>query len=166
MDRNNYSISDCLELIVDTLSADAIDAQTEFTTSDFQNVSNYLKNRSNDIDVRTLSDYFGVTPTITFIPPTVTNKVVNTPVVTSIPSTQPGTGSNYIIEIIRYHDPNEARPIEVVTPEPTETPDFNTRVTIYRQIRINPEVNSTVTKEPQKGILDEIIAFFRRFVAL
>jgi PGF-pre-PGF domain-containing protein len=57
--------------IVDNLSPTAM--ETEFRTSDFQNVSNYLKNRSLDVDVRTLSDYFGTVPLVIYIPPTPIN---------------------------------------------------------------------------------------------
>lgn len=61
--------------IVDTLSTNASDAETEFKTSDFQNVSNYLRDRTIDgsIDVRTLSDYFGAIPLTRYMPPTPAN---------------------------------------------------------------------------------------------
>ncbi len=54
--------------IVDNLSANPTDAETEFKTTDFQNVSNYLQ--SSDVDVLTLSDYFGAVPLPTYMPPT------------------------------------------------------------------------------------------------
>ena len=50
--------------IVDSLSSGTA-RETEFKTSDFQNVSNYLRIRSLDVDVRTLSDYFGVPTPVT-----------------------------------------------------------------------------------------------------
>jgi hypothetical protein len=61
--------------IVDNLSADENNSSTEYRVSDFQNVSNYLKN--SNVDVRTLSDYFGIIPKLA---PIVNN---TTPIVTS-----------------------------------------------------------------------------------
>ena len=63
--------------IVDNLSANASDAETEFKTTDFQNVSNYLQSRSSDIDVLTLSDYLGVVPLPTYKPPTPIDTTLN-----------------------------------------------------------------------------------------
>lgn len=60
--------------IVDTLSSTGF--ETEFKTSDFQNVSNYLQSRSSEVDVRTLSEYFEVLPLPTYMPPTPINKTL------------------------------------------------------------------------------------------
>ncbi len=61
--------------IVDTLSSAGF--ETEFKTSDFQTVSNYLQSRSSDVDVRTLSEYFGVLPLSTYMPPTPINTTLD-----------------------------------------------------------------------------------------
>lgn len=158
--------------IVDTLSANGKD--TEFTTSDFQNISNYLKSRSVDIDVRTLSDYFGVKPTITYTPPTVNNTAVNTPVsspvvaspeVTNTPVVQTITKTEYVVERITYYKPDEEQQVEAVIPKPTETPDFNTVVTSGRWSQGYNETVVNIPKEQDKGIFEKIMEFFKSFLA-
>jgi peptidoglycan/xylan/chitin deacetylase (PgdA/CDA1 family) len=62
--------------IVDDLSVDEDNASTEFRVSDFQNVSNYL-HRSN-VDVITLSDYFGIQPKPASVVTNTSPKVTNT----------------------------------------------------------------------------------------
>lgn len=76
--------------IVDNYNIDPIAAETEFLTSDFQNISNYLKSRSIDVDVRTLSDYFGTTALVVHMPPAPIN-------MTSIIGI--GAGSNNYINV-------------------------------------------------------------------
>ena len=134
--------------IVDTLSANATNAETEFTTSDFQKVSNYLKSRN--VDVRTLSDYFGVVPIIT-----------NSPVA-GIPAAPKNTRSDYTIERV-YYIPAETQPIEVATPKPAETPDLNTQISSGGWIAVHNQEN--ITKEPEKNIFEKIVEFLRRFYA-
>lgn len=153
--------------IVDTLSANVTNAETEFTTSDFQKVSNYLKSRN--VDVRTLSDYFGVMPIITDSPvatgiPVLTNTqtITNTSVVTSIPAAPKNTRPGYTIERV-YYVPTETQPIEVATPKPTETPDLNTQITSGGWVAVHNQEN--VTKEPEKSIFEKIVEFLRRFYA-
>jgi len=150
--------------IVDTLSANATNAETEFTTSDFQNVSNYLKNKN--VDVRTLSDYFGVVSIITNSPvatgiPVVTNTqtITNNSVVTGI-SAPKDTRSDYTIERV-YYIPTETQPIEVATPKPAEVSDLNTQIISGGWVAVHSQEN--VTEEPEKSILEKIIEFFRRF---
>ena len=147
--------------IVDTLSANVTNAETEFTTSDFQKVSNYLK--SKNVDVRTLSDYFGIIPIITN-PPVATGipAVTNIPVVTSIPAAPKNTRADYTIERV-YYVPTETQPIEVAMPKPTETPDLNTQITSGGWVAVHNQ--ETVTKEPEKSIFEKIVEFLRRFYA-
>ncbi|MFZ3167853.1 MAG: polysaccharide deacetylase family protein [Candidatus Methanoperedens sp.] len=147
--------------IVDTLSANVTNAETEFTTSDFQKVSNYLK--SKNVDVRTLSDYFGIIPIITN-PPVATGipAVTNIPVVTSIPAAPKNTRADYTIERV-YYVPTETQPIEVATPKPTETPDLNTQISSGGWVAVHNQ--ETVTKEPEKSIFEKIVEFLRRFYA-
>ena len=151
--------------IVDTLSANATNAETEFTTSDFQNVSNYLKSRN--VDVRTLSDYFGVVPIITNspvagIPVTNTQTITDTSVVTGIPAAPKNTRSDYTIERV-YYIPAETQPIEVATPKPAETPDLNTQISSGGWVAVHNQEN--ITKEPEKSIFEKIVEFLRRFYA-
>ncbi|VVB56146.1 Polysaccharide deacetylase [uncultured archaeon] len=153
--------------IVDNLSINATDAETEYTTSDFQKVSNYLKSKR--VDVRTLSDYLGVKPTVTNSPvatsiPVVTNTrtITNTPVVTSIPAAPKNTRPSYTIERV-YYIPAETQPIEVATPKPTETPDLNTQITSGSWVAVHNQ--ESVTKEPEKSIFEKIVEFLRRFYA-
>ncbi|KAB2943835.1 MAG: Polysaccharide deacetylase [Candidatus Methanoperedens nitroreducens] len=134
--------------IVDTLSANATNAETEFTTSDFQKVSNYLKSRN--VDVRTLSDYFGVVPIIT-----------NSPVA-GIPAAPKNTRSDYTIERV-YYIPAETQPIEVATPKSAETPDLNIQISSGGWVAVNNQEN--ITKEPEKSIFEKIVEFLRRFYA-
>jgi PGF-pre-PGF domain-containing protein len=72
--------------IVDNLSSDAVNASTEFTTSDFHNVSDYLK--ESNVSVMTMSEYFGnpapiytptPTPVVTATPDNTTNTTTPTP---------------------------------------------------------------------------------------
>ena len=159
--------------IVDTLSGDATNAQTEFTTSDFRNVSNYLKSRSVDIEVRTLSDYFGIKPDITYPTPKATDTVISTPVinpvitavVTSAPVVQTITKTEYVVERIPYYKPDEGQRAELITPKPTETPNFNTVITSGRWSQGHNEDVVNVSKEKDKGIIERIIDFFRSFLA-
>lgn len=133
--------------IVDNLSANATNAETEFTTSDFQKVSNYLKSRN--VDVRTLSDYFGVKPIIN-----------NPPVVTGIPAAPKSSRSDYTIERV-YYIPPGTQPTEVATPKPAETPDFNTQISSGGWVAVHDQEN--VTKEPEKSIFEKIVEFLSRF---
>jgi peptidoglycan/xylan/chitin deacetylase (PgdA/CDA1 family) len=150
--------------IVDNLSVNATDAETEFTTSDFQKVSNYLKSRG--VDVRTLSDYFGVKPIITNSPAATgtpvasnTQTISNTPVVTSIPAAPKYTRSDYTIERV-YYIPTETQPVEVATPKPTEIPDLNTQITSGGWVAVHDQEN--VTKEPEKSIFEKIREYLGR----
>jgi peptidoglycan/xylan/chitin deacetylase (PgdA/CDA1 family) len=145
--------------IVDNLSADEDNASTEFSVSDFQNVSNYLKN--SNVDVRTLSDYFGIIPKPT---PMVTS---TTPIITSTPNlakyTSESIGSSsgykpgYFIVEIRPPKPTPT-PNIIKTPVSTETPDFNRVVTTVAHARIKEVV---VRKEEQpKGMFENIMDYF------
>jgi PGF-pre-PGF domain-containing protein len=59
--------------IVNTLSTNTSDRETEFLTTDFQNISNYLLSENENVTVTTLSGYFGAVPLPRYRPPTPTN---------------------------------------------------------------------------------------------
>lgn len=80
--------------IVNSMSIKANDETTEFLTSDFRNVSNYLYDRRSEIDVRTLSDYLGITPLPRYIPPVPTNMISIVGVNWINVSWNPGIGNN------------------------------------------------------------------------
>jgi peptidoglycan/xylan/chitin deacetylase (PgdA/CDA1 family) len=106
--------------IVYNLSADENNASTEFRVSDFQNVSNYLKN--SNVDVRTLSDYFGIIPKLAPIVTTTTPIVTTTPNPAKYTIESGGSSSGYYI--VQYTPPKPTPTLNIIkTPIPIETPE-------------------------------------------
>ncbi len=72
--------------ILPTLDTDPNIADEEFKISDFQKVSDYLKSQESNINVMTLSEYFGLSPSPT---PTATPVNTSTPVPNATVTTTP-----------------------------------------------------------------------------
>ncbi|MDL5503702.1 MAG: hypothetical protein QSU88_10845, partial [Candidatus Methanoperedens sp.] len=123
--------------------------------------------KSRGVDVRTLSDYFGVkpiiinTPVATGIPVVSNTQTINNPSVgTGIPSAPKYTSSGYTIERV-YYIPTETQP--VATPKPAEIPDLNTQITSGSWVAVHEQEN--VTKEPDKdkSIFEKIVEYIGKF---
>ena len=144
--------------IVDNLSADEDSASVEFRVSDFQNVSNYLKN--SNVDVRTLSDYFGIIPKPAPIVTDTTPIVTSTPNLAKYTSESRGSSSGYYI--VENRPPKPAPTLNITkTPIPKGTPDFNQVVTIVTTVGQARIKEVAIRKEEQpKGVFENIVDYF------
>lgn len=157
--------------IVDNLSTNADDASTEFKVSDFQNVSNYLK--SNNINVVTLSDYFGIKPAVVPTGAPMAN-IIATPNSAVVPNTTT-TSTSPPVDLSKYNRPEVIYipPIPKVTstsiPKVNATLEERPNVAYIRgwsgttNFRDSPE-NVDIPKVEDKNLLERIEEFIMSLI--
>lgn len=150
--------------IVDNLSADESNASTEFKVSDFQNVSNYLKN--SNVDVRTLSDYFGIIPKLAPIVTSTTSIVTSTPNPAKYTSESGGSSSGYYR--VEYSPPKPTPTLKInKTPIPMETPEPKQVTTVDIITFVTPTSGGIHEEQSQQetriSLLESIIDWIKLF---